>query len=308
MVAFHPRAGIGDQRETCRVALRKTVAAETFDLLEDTVGELRRIAARHHAADQLGVELVDATCHLERRHRAAELVGLAAGKPGAHHRHLHRLLLEQRHAECFPQHGAQFFCRQVGFFQTVAPAQVGMHHVALYRTWANDGHLYRQVVQLAWFQARQHGHLRAALDLEHADRVRTLYHPVGFRIFGRHVRHGGKCDAAVFRQQIECAAHAAEHSQAKHIDLHEFQVVDIVLVPLDNLAIVHRRGLDRHQRIQPVLRQHETAGMLREMARKADQLAGDIQRHRQAPVGYVQVQRLGVLHVHAVAAPTPYLA
>ena len=36
---------------------------------------------------------------LERRHGAAELVGLAGGEAGAHDGHLHGLLLEERHAQ-----------------------------------------------------------------------------------------------------------------------------------------------------------------------------------------------------------------
>ena len=73
-------------------------------------------------------------------------------------------------------------------------------------------------------------------------------------------------------QQIEGAAHAAQHAKAEHIDLHEFQRVDIVLVPFDDLPVFHRGGLDRHQLIEAVERQHEAARMLREMARRADEL------------------------------------
>ena len=59
-----------------------------------------------------------------------------------------------------------------------------------------------------------------------------------------------------------------------------FEVVDIVLVPFDDLAVLHRGRLDRHEIVEPVLGQHEAAGMLREMARRADQLAGQLQRQR----------------------------
>jgi hypothetical protein len=56
-------------------------------------------------------------------------------------------------------------------FLAVAAAQIGVHHVALDRAGADDGHLDDEVVELARFQARQHVHLRAAFHLEHADRI-----------------------------------------------------------------------------------------------------------------------------------------
>ena len=59
---------------------------------------------------------------------------------------------------------------------------------------------------------------------------------------------------------------------ARHVDLHELQRVDIVLVPFDDLAVVHGGRLDRHQIVEPVMGQHEAARMLRQMARRAHQL------------------------------------
>ena len=80
-------------------------------------------------------------------------------------------------------------------------------------------------------------------------------------------------------QEIEAALHAGEHAERQAIDLHELQGVDVVLVPLDDLAVLHRGRLDRHQFVEPVVGQHEAARMLREMPRRADQLA----RKRRAP-------------------------
>ena len=55
------------------------------------------------------------------------------------------------------------------FVDAFAAAQIGMHHVALDRPGAHDRHLDHQIVEAARFQTRQHGHLRAAFDLKHAD-------------------------------------------------------------------------------------------------------------------------------------------
>ena len=85
----------------------------------------------------------------------------------------------------------------------------------------------------------------------------------------------------------------------------KLQRVDVVLVPLDHLAVLHRGGLDRHQLVEPVVGQHEAARMLRQMARRADQLAGEIQRQAQAPVAEVEVQLLGVLGLDAFRPTSP---
>ena len=82
------------------------------------------------------------------------------------------------------------------------------------------------------------------------------------------------CDSLVLREQIEAALHAGEHAERQAIDLHEMQRVDVVLVPFDDLTVLHRRRLDRHEFVQPVMSEHEAARMLGEMPRRADQLRG----------------------------------
>ena len=109
------------------------------------------------------------------------------------------------------------------------------------------------------------------------------------------------------RQQIETALHAGEHAERQAIDLHEFQRVDVVLVPLDDLAVLHRGGLDRHEFVEPIMGQDEAAGMLREMARRADQLAGQFQGEAQAPIAEIEVQLLDVLGLDAFLRPAPDL-
>ena len=120
-------------------------------------------------------------------------------------------------------------------------------------------------------------------------------------------RDGGEIerDALVLGEQIEAALHAGEHAERQAIDLHEFQGVDVVLVPFDDLAVVHRGRLDRHQLVEPVVGQDEAAGMLREMARRADQLAGELEGEAQAPVAEIEVELLGVLRLDAFAATSP---
>ncbi len=90
--------------------------------------------------------------------------------------------------------------------------------------------------------------------------------------------------ALVLRQQLERPAHAAQHAEPQHIDLHELHDVDVVLVPFDHLPVVHGGGLDRHQFVEPVIGQDEAAGMLGEMAREADQLARQLDGQSQPAI------------------------
>ena len=94
-------------------------------------------------------------------------------------------------------------------------------------------------------------------------------------------------------EQVEGAAHAAQHAEAEHIDLHEFQGVDIVLVPFDHLPVVHGGRFDRHQLIEPIEREDKAARMLREMTRRADQLPRKLQRQPQPAILEIEVEVLG---------------
>ena len=72
-------------------------------------------------------------------------------------------------------------------------------------------------------------------------------------------------------QQVEALADAGQHPQREHIDLHQPQRVDIVLVPFDERALRHRGVVDRDQFVQPSLSEHEPADVLRQVAGEAQQ-------------------------------------
>src|SRR3546814_4508775 len=90
----------------------------------------------------------------------------------------------------------------------LAPAQVGMHHVALDRTRPHNGDLDDEVVELARLQARQHGHLRAALDLEHANGSGATQHIVDGGVLLRH-RGQSELAAVVPLDELEALAQAS---------------------------------------------------------------------------------------------------
>ncbi len=92
-------------------------------------------------------------------HGTAQLVGLVWGVFGRHDRQFHHLFLKKGHAKGALEHRFQFFGRVIHPFFVVTSTQVGMHHVALDRSRADDGDLDDQVVEGLRAQAWQHGHL-----------------------------------------------------------------------------------------------------------------------------------------------------
>ncbi len=203
----------------------------------------------------------------ERRHRTAQAIGLFGVNSAAIDRDLHRLLLEQGHAEGPVQDRLQLLARIPHLLLALPTAKIGMHHVALDRPRPHNRDFNDQIVELARTQARQHVHLSAAFDLKHAERLAAAQHVVDRRVLlgwtgVRDYRRLMICD------QVETLADAGQHAQRQHIDLHQAQRVDVVLVPFDEGAVRHRGIADRHIGVEPVLREHIAADMLRQMPGK----------------------------------------
>ena len=99
MVRLQVAAGVDEQREAGGVALGKSVERERLDAEDDLLLRLAGDAALAHAGAQLRLDGAHALDRALEAHRAAQLLGLAAGEAGRHHRHAHQLLLKQRHAE-----------------------------------------------------------------------------------------------------------------------------------------------------------------------------------------------------------------
>ena len=95
-----------------------------------------------------------------------------------------------------------------------------MHHVALDRAWTDDGDLDHEVVKYPRLQARQHVHLRAALDLKHTERFPEAQHAVDLGIVLRDTRQSPAL-TLVLIDQIK-----AEAKTKRGIDLEtEVQIV-----------------------------------------------------------------------------------
>ena len=74
---------------------------------------------------------------------------------------------------------------------------------------------------------------------------------------------------------VERAADRGEHAERQAVDLEQAHRVEVVLVPLDDRAVLHRRVLDRHHALEQAARDDEAADVLRQVAREAHELAGE---------------------------------
>ena len=236
-------------------------------------------------------ELVDLAVVLPGGHGAAELVGLARREAGADGRDLHRLFLEQRNAVGALEDSLRA-CRwgRRHLLEPETALEVGMNHAALDRSGTNDRDLDDEIVELLRPEPRQHRHLRAALDLEDAERVGAMGHLVDPRarpivpgqgrgqILALLIENAGErqVHAVVDVHHLEGAADAGQHAEREDVDLEDFEGVDVVLVPLDDGAILHRRIRDGDEEIELVAGDDEAADVLAQVTRKAHELAGDL--------------------------------
>ena len=147
-----------------------------------------------------------------------------------------------------------------------AALQIRVHHLSDDGPRADDRHLDHQVVEALGLHARQRRHLRAALDLEDADRVGAPEHGIDLGIVGREVGQID-LDALVLPDERDRLLERGEHAEAEEVDLDEAQVGAVVLVPLDDVAARHGGGLERHHLVEPAGRDHHAARVLAEVAR-----------------------------------------
>src|SRR3569833_255244 len=270
--AFQPGGGVHQEREARSMRFGEAVFAEALYLLTDAFGEfLAALRGEQPCAEAL-LKRPEPAFAAPGRHGTAQLLGLAAGEAGHAHRDLHDLLLKDRYAQGALQY---VFGDRGGIgdrLEALPAPQIWVDHVALDGTWPHQRDLDHEVVIALGFLARLHGHLRARLDLEHADRVRAPQHLIHGRVILREGRERVRAVAIITVDEVERATDRAQHAERQHVDLEQAHRVEVVLFPLDHGAVRHRRVLDRHQPRQRTVGDDEAADVLREVARKADQL------------------------------------
>ena len=131
----------------------------------------------------------------------------------------------------------------------------------------HDRDLDREVVERLGPRAAQRLHLRAALDLEDAHRVGRLDRRVGRRVVEGDAREVDAL-AARARDLLDAALDAGQHPQPEQVDLQEARVRAGVLVPLAQLAALHRGRQHRAAVDQRAGRDDHPARVLGEVARQ----------------------------------------
>ncbi len=188
----------------------------------------------------------------------------------------------------------------VGDFLAADPAlEEGVRDAADDRPGTDDRDLDHQVVEFVRLVARQGRHLRPALDLEDPDRVGAADHLVGCRVVGRQV---GEVDllALVAVDQGHRLLERVQHAEAEQVDLDQPQVGAVVLVPLDDDPVLHRRRFERHDLVEPSGAEHHAARVLPEVAGMVLELPPQADEDPDAPVAGIEPE-LGELLVHLLA-------
>ncbi len=151
-----------------------------------------------------------------------------------------------------------------------------MHRAALDGTGPDERDLHHEVVEILGTQARERGHLGAALYLEHADGVGRGEQRVDVGLLG----NGGEIDihAFVLADEVDGEMQHREHPETEQVELHEAGRRTVVFVPLEHGAILHARPFDRAELDERTVGQHHPAGMDAEMAREVEHLLGEVER------------------------------
>ena len=306
MVAFHPCRCIDQQRKAGSMAFGKAVFAKAFDLGKTSVGKIGLIATLQHAAHEPVAEGGYGAHPFERRQAAAQTVRLARIKARGDNGNLHGLFLKQRHTQRAAQHAFQFRRRKFRFFLALAAVDIGVHHAALNGAGAHNRHLDHQIIEFARQHAGQKIHLRPAFDLKHANRISPAQHVIHRRVF---LWHGlqRQAGATLMRDHIKAFADAGQHPQRQNIHLQEAQRINIVLVPFNHRAAFHRGVFNRAHLVQPPLGDDKAADMLRQMARKADDLGDQLQGLGQAAIRRVQPYFAQLGRIGGRGGPPPAL-
>ena len=212
-------------------------------------------------------------------HCSPQAFGLAGGEAGERHRHLDHLVLEDDRAERVGEDRLEagvLVGDLVGgiLAEELAALQIGVDSAALDRAGAHQRHLDDHIVDRLRKAARQHLHLRPALDLKDAGGLGGADRLEGLRVVERDPREIDSLVAGL-GDLLDRAFDRGEHSQAEQIDLQEAGVGARVLVPLDDLPALHRRGLHRAEIDQRPGREHHPARVLGDVAGQPPGLAGE---------------------------------
>src|SRR4029079_9382199 len=242
---------VGEEREGSRVRLGEAEGREAVDLREDELGGLLRYTVACRPGEEALAVSLDRVLPPLAAHRPAKPLRLPHAEAGERHRDLEHLLLEDDRAERLLEALREEWMvvrDDVGrvLAPPLPPLDVRVHGLPLDRPRANERHLHGEVVEVLRLRTQKALHLRAALDLEEPDGVGGLDLPVDGLVVER---YAGKVDALAAQADdlVDALLDRREHPEPEQVDLQEAGIRAGILVPLAELAALHRGVLDRDE-------------------------------------------------------------
>src|SRR6185312_9837529 len=280
VVVAEPGRLVCEQREGGRVRLGEAERRETVDLREDELRDLlRHPVLRRPREEALAVGLDRVLAPLA-AHRPAQPLRLPYGEPRERHRDLEHLLLEDDRAERLLEAlREERMVMRDDVARILAPAlpafDVRVHGLPLDRPRADERHLHGEVVEVLRLRSQKALHLRSALDLEEPDGVGVLDLPVDRLVVER---DAGEVDALAAQADdlVDALLDRREHPEPEQVDLQEAGVRAGILVPLAELAALHRGVLDRDELDERTARDDHAAWMLGKVAREPADLGAEL--------------------------------
>src|SRR5262249_35103861 len=140
-----------------------------------------------------------------------------------------------------------------------------IHHLTHDWSRTDDCHLHNDVIKTHRAQARQARHLRAAFYLEHSNRISLLQRGVNLLVVCRKMR---EIDffVIVIADQFDGVFDHRHHAEPEQINFNDAHVGAVFLVPLNDDAARHGRGLEWNDGIELSLANDHAARVLAEMA------------------------------------------
>src|SRR5688572_16833697 len=188
------------------------------------------------------------------------------------HRGLDHLLLKDEHALRLLQERLQGWVVVGHLFLPQAPGDVRMDGAALDGAGTDEGNLDDQVVDAGDFDTKEDLDLGPALDLNHADDIATLDHGVDGLVGEVNVAHGLDLPAVTLEDIAKTTIELIQAGVAEEVELDEARVGYGVLVPLTDVATLHRGLLDGRLLVHAISGDDDAAGMLAQMTRQAHDL------------------------------------
>ena len=216
-------------------------------------------------------QMLEPAFALPRRHRAAQLIGLAGRETGGDDRELHDLLLEDRHAERALEHALHGLARIADRFEPLPPAQIRMHHAALDRARAARSRPRsrgRRIIAASAAAACSSARATRSGTRRRCRRAGSCRRPPGLRPGCRPSRSGLPRRAPIMSsaRRIADSMPSASTSTFSRPSASRSSLSHWM-----TRALRHRGVFDRHQPRQRLARDHKAADMLRQVARKAEQ-------------------------------------